>query len=449
LDPHEIDKLPGTHGKVHRSVPASIWVSTLYFCEGLPFSIVRLMSSVYFKDLGVPNRLIGLFSSVGLAWSIKLIWSPLVDLVSTRRRWLLITQGLLVISGLVLALTPGLSFKVEAAMIAMAAMALLSATQDIAIDGYYLEALNEKDQAEYAGMRVAAYRVAMIVGSGALVALAGLTGWTAGFGAAAVIMGLLLFFHALFLPVLEKKQGKGRERNGKDNPEQNRDATCKAQALSLSTFMEAFTSYLHQPRIILVLLFIMLYKQGDALLFAMNTPFFMDIGVTVPQLGLIAGTIGKIASIGGSIAGGMLMARLGVKKGVWILSFAMNVPIAMYIWLAHEAAKGQHVSLLLVGTVHSLEQLAAGLGTAAYMVFLMRTCSKKYKAAHYAIATSLMALGMTGAGMVSGYLTEALGYEEFFWVCFAATLPGLLMMWFLPFGRFAADMENHARAGKP
>jgi len=381
------------------------------------------MSSAFFKAYGLSNSAIGLFSVVGLAWTLKLFWSPLVDLYSTRRQWMMITQALLVAASGLLVLATALPEPVYYAIVVMVLMAVLSATQDIAIDGYYLEALDDNDQARYSGLRVSAYRVAMILAAGPLLFVSGLVNWTVGFGCAAVLLGLVFTYHYWFLPV------------------QGRTDAADRQPFSLGAFAEAFTTYLQQPRIVLLIVFILVYKTGDNLLFAMTTPFLMDAGISVADIGLIAGTIGKIATIAGSIAGGFWMARAGTRIGVWTLSFAMNIPILLYVWLAHHVADGTVPSLWLVGFVHSSEQFASGLGTAAYMVLLMRTCTRAFRAAHYAIATGIMALGMTGSGMASGYLTEDLGYINFFWVSFAATVPGLVMMWFLPFGRMAADVE--------
>lgn len=393
-------------------VRAAPWVLTTYFAEGLPFAIVRQLSSEYLTSMGVSPKEIGATSLYGLAWNLKLLWSPLIDRYSTIRRWLIVTEALLGLAVLALAWPAGLRHT-DVVWRVIIVVALLAATHDIAIDGFYLEALDKDTQARFSGLRVAAYRVAMLAGKGLLVLAGVLQGigwdkaasWRITFLAAGAAMLLLAAGHAMALP---------------------RPADKRATDAPPPRYADAFVSFLQQPKIAASLAFIIAYKAGDALMFAMNAPFLKSLGFGDLLRGGV-GTAGMIASITGSIVGGATIARYGQKRALGPIAIGQSLAILLYVALA-----AVRPGMLAVGVVAVLEQLAGGVGDAALAVFLLRRCSPTHKAAHFAIASALMSVASTGAGVASGFLLERLGYPVFFLLAFVASLPGVILTWFVP-----------------
>ncbi|MFO1520059.1 MAG: MFS transporter [bacterium] len=470
---------------------APVWVSFIYFAEGLPFTFLR--SSVvpaFLKQMGASLEVIGLTSLLGIPYTFKFLWSPFVDIFWRKRHWTLALQFSLVVMLVFLSFIIAIPHAMAFWWTGFAIAAFLSATQDIAIDGFYLEALDDKEQAAYAGLRIAAYRVSMILGTSIPLMIAGKVNWFAGFLSCAALLGLVFAYNFFLLPkpkaekkILEpakrvsaslasepEKSVQGYFHDAftvvlmagivfgwqyhwikgeyfkpliaiaavyllsrvffhlKDFLLKGEGGEAKAKFVAyLQSYMEAFRSYLDQERILLVIVFMLLYKLGDAMLFSMNTPFLLDLGVTTFQLGWISGTVGKVASISGSIFGGWWVAKKGLRKGLLQLALTMNAAILAYVWMAM-----MKPGLWGVVAVHALEQVAAGVGTTAFAIFQMRTCKKEYKAAHYAIATSIMAFGPMISGPIGGHVASHLGYASFFWVCFGASIPGLLLIPFLP-----------------
>jgi len=410
--------------KIESDRKPSVFIPTLYFVEGLPYTIVNLMSVVYFKSLGAGNDFIGLTSLLYLPWTIKLFWAPLVDVIATRRRWILVSQ--MVLAALCAAAAAGALMPQALALsvAVFAVMAVASATQDIAIDGYYLDVLDKGQQALYVGVRNAAYKVAWLFGSGALVYLAGKLGescgvaggWCAAFVACAVIMAAFCVFHSVSLPDLPRTE-----------------PPAGTGGIDLKLFVEVFRSYLDQQRIAVVLVYILIFRLGDALMLKMAQPFLLDpvekggLGMSIADVGLVYGTVGTIFLLAGGILGGWLICRDGLRR--WLLPTAViqNSAILLY-WLLAVCKPG----IAWVAVVNSVEQFSYGLGVAAYTVFLLSTVKAEFKAAHYAIATAVMALGVMAPGAVSGYLQGALGYQMFFLVSFLVAVPGFVTVFFLP-----------------
>jgi len=401
-------------------------VPSLYFAEGLPYTLVNLVSVPMLKGLGASNEAIGLTSLLYLPWALKGLWGPLVDRYGTRRGWILGTQGCMAaLFGLaalgLLGPAPGL-----AAVACFAVVAVVSATHDIAVDGYYLEALSARRQTLFVGVRGAAYKLAWLAGQGGLVYLAGAlaaagllglaSSWAAAFGLAALALALLAGYHAARLPRLAGGGGAGSD-----------------QGLGRS-FAAAFRSYLELPRVGWLVAFILLFRLGDAFMLKMAQPFLMDapelggLGMSTEQIGLLYGTVGTVASVAGGLAGGWLITHGGLRRWMWPLALTQGVFILLYLWLAW-ARPG----VLGVAVVNAVEQLAYGLGVSAYTVVLFRAVRPEHRAAHYAITTSLMAAGMMLPGALSGYLAEAFGYQGFFLACFALALPGLLLLFCVPY----------------
>lgn len=389
------------------SVP---WVATTYYGEGLPYSIVHQVSAELFTAFGASLQAIGYTSLYGLAWNFKFLWSPAVDFFGQKRAWVAATQIALAIAMFALAM-PAQHGDLPTVAWGLIAVSILAATQDIAVDGFYLEALPDKRQAALTGLRVGAYRVAMLVGKGGLVVLAGLAGgWKAAFFAAGAMMLLLGIGHALLLPRPAKIERTERH--------------------AFKAFWSAFVSFLKQPKVGLVLAFTLTYRAGDALMFNMGTPFFKDLGLSLTQRGIVNGTWGTLASVGGSMAGGIIVSRWGLERTLRPIALAQGFAILLYAWLAF-ARPGLSA---IIGIV-LVEQIIAGIGTAGLMVFLMRRCHGAYKASHFAIASALMSVGTTVAGLVSGKLATRYGFPVFFLIAFAAAIPGMILAWFVPTNR--------------
>jgi len=272
------------------SVP---WVATTYYGEGLPYSIVHQVSAELFTAFGASLAAVGYTSLYGLAWNFKFLWSPAVDVIGQKRAWVVGTQIALALAMFALAM-PAQHGDLPTVAWLLIPVSILAATQDVAVDGFYLDALSDKRQAALSGLRIGAYRIAMLVGKGGLVVLAGLAGgWKAAFFAAGAMMLLLGIGHALLLP---------------------RPAKVVRSEKGAIAFWRAFVSFLKQPKVGLVLAFILTYRAGDALMFNQGTPFLKDLGLSLTQRGIVSGTWGTLASVGGSMLGGYIISRWGLAR---------------------------------------------------------------------------------------------------------------------------------------
>jgi PAT family beta-lactamase induction signal transducer AmpG len=402
----------------------SLWVSSTYFAEGLPYMIVRFMSQVFFTDLGVREALLGFLNFLGIPWNLKFLWAPLLDIFSTKRRWMLIIQFLITLITFIIAILAGIHASpappviLQAAAFLFIGLAFIAATNDIAIDAYYLEGLTDKkDQAAYSGLRVMAYRVAVIYARSVLIAVAGIANWFWGFTAGAFTMLVFLLLHNFLLPRFEAEKQK-----------------MAGFMEAARGFRDSFLSYLKQEKVVFVLIFVATYKLGDEILFSMNTPFLMrELAVTKTQLSWIAGIVGSVCAICGAMIGAWWIKTAGFKKAVWPITILMNFNIWAYVLLSEFRPQAVTAkALAFIAAVHGYENIAAGLGTAALMVYLMRLCSQKYKAAHFAIGTAIMTLGSTFIGGFSGIIVEMVGYTKLFILGFVAAVPSMLLLFFIP-----------------
>jgi len=389
---------------VPRRSSTAFWTSTTYFAEGLPYSVVHQISAQFFTASGASLQAIGLTSLYGLAWNLKFLWSPLIDIIGNKKRWVVVLE--LLISFVVAVLTwPVLNLDLESAAKMFVIIAFLAATHDIAVDGYYIHSLNEPDQAAFSGLRVAAYRIALLMGNGALVVVAGMVSWATCFLTAAGIMAFLAFFHQLFLP---KPQAAGTH-------------------LKFSVMGEAFITYLQQPHIAIILAFILLYRAGDSMMFAMATPLLRDLGFNTATRGFLSGTLGTLSGIGGALIGGATISRYKLRRCLFPFTLIQSLSIPAYAWMAYVKP-----GLFGVGLVIAFEQLAAGLGTAALLVFLMQRCNRNFQATHFAIGSALMSVSATIAGSASGFLASGVGYTLFFCIAFFISWPGVIIAWRMP-----------------
>ncbi len=396
------------------------WVPSLYFSQGLPNAVAASLSVVMFKNLGVSNTEIALYTSaLYLPWVIKPLWSPLVELVGSKRRWVVVTQFVL---ALVLA---GISTAVPSPDFLRPTLALLwvmsfcSATHDIAADGLYLLALPAHQQAAFVGVRSTFFRVSSIAVKGGLVWLAGwLLGrsgdiarvWSTIFAVLSGWFVLSAAYHAWVLP-----------RSPADRPAA-RGARERAGSL------EIFSSFLAKPGIGTTVAFLLLYRLAEAMALKLVEPFLLDpraaggLGLTNEQLGFANGTVGVTALLGGGLLGGWLISRYGLKRMLWPMILVMHVPIVVFLLLAIARPEG----LALISSALAVEQFGYGFGFTAYMTYMMFVAVGPHRTAHYAICTGFMAGGLMVPGMAAGWLQEQLGYAGFFACTCAATFPSFI-----------------------
>lgn len=416
------------------------WTASTYFGEGLPWSILHQVAAEFFTAAGLPAREVGFTSALHFTSSLKFVWSPIVDLIGTLRQWIVTTQfalGVLMAALAVLAhnMASGTgSGDTTSIWLVLIAIGLFSATHDIACDGYYMSALGRDDQARYTGVRVAAFRVAMLVGSAGLVYLGGRVHWLAAFGAGALLMLGLAIAHRLWLP-----------RARAPRPLSAASAAPQSWPERLAHIRGAYLSFLHQPRALVVLLFLLSFKLGDALMFGMSKVLFRELGIGTADRGVLNG-FGTAASIAGAMLGGLWIARAGLNRALMPIALIMAGTLPLYLWLAAprlpaDILTGLGAPVLLahslspplwqVGGILVIEQLCGGLATAAQTIFIMRRCHPDHKAAHFAFATAIYSLAQTVSGTYSGFLYEAHGPLVYFSVAAVACIPCLVLLPFL------------------
>jgi PAT family beta-lactamase induction signal transducer AmpG len=386
---------------------------TANFGEGLPWSVLHQMGTEFLTESRASSTQIGSTSLFHLAVTLKFLWSPIVDLFGRKRSWLIASQ--LVLAGGMVAI--GAAVSASAApwfapfWIVASLFAVVHATHDIACDGFYIEALDGREQALYSGVRTAAFRAAMIVGSSGLVVLSFHAGWFAGFAAAGVIMLATAFVNGKLLPRPER---------------QAPFAAASTPGAKAAAFWDAYRSFVAQPRAALVLSFMFFYKLGDIMMFAMSKPLLRDIGVNLGQRGLLNG-LGTFSFIVGSLVGGTLVARRGLERTLVPMLYAQNLAIPLYVAMAVWKP-----GLVGVGAIVLTEQLVAGIGSAAHVMFLIQRTRRAFSASHYAFATAVVSLGSTLSGYASGPLDQHFGHVTFFTIAFVASWPALVLVWFVP-----------------
>jgi MFS transporter, PAT family, beta-lactamase induction signal transducer AmpG len=406
-----------------RSKRALLWTSTTYFGEGLPWSFLHQMGTEFLTAIGASKTQIGSTSLLHLAVTFKFLWSPALDLFGKRRTWLWVLQLVLGLGMFaVAAVAP--SRNLTAFWLMVSALAIVHATHDIACDGFYLQALDKHGQALYSGTRLGAYRLAMIVGSSVLVVLAGKTSWLWGFAAAGVLMILTAVVNAAIMPhPPERAPGDQIASDGSHRP-------------PAVAFIDAFRSFITQPQAALVLSFMLFYRLGDIMMFAMSKPLLRDLGVDTAHRGLLNG-LGTGASILGVVLGGAFVARRGLARALVPLIYVQNLGIPLYIgmavWKPHLAA---------ITAIVLVEQLVGGFGMAGATVFLMQRCRRAFSASHFAMATSVVSLASTFSGYASGPLNERLGHPLFFTVAFLASIPSLVLVLVVPKTPIELDLEG-------
>ncbi|GAB4296519.1 MAG: AmpG family muropeptide MFS transporter [Ignavibacteriaceae bacterium] len=406
-----------------------LWVPSLYFTEGLPYIIVMSLTTVMYKRLGISNAEIALFTSwLYLPWVIKPLWSPFVDILFTKRLWIISTQFFLGITLIFIAISLNFqSFFILSILIFYIA-AFLSATHDIAADGFYMLGLNQKDQSFFIGIRSTFYRFAMIFGQGLLVIIAGFledelneisAAWVFTLCLAGLFLLILFVYHKSVLPY----------------PSEDRANVIPDPRIIFRKFADTFITFFRKERIVTAVLFILFYRLGEGQLVKMASPFLLDpaeaggLGLSTESVGFIYGTVGVIALITGGITGGIAVSKKGLKFWIWWMIAAINLPDLVYVFLSIT----QTENFFIINSLIAVEQFGYGFGFTAFMMVLIYISEGEFKTAHYAIATGIMALGMMLPGMVSGIIQEAVGYKLFFiWVCIS-TIPSFIITAFLRF----------------
>lgn len=402
------------------------FIPTLYFASGVPYIIINTVSVIFYKKLGINNTQIALWTSfLYLPWVIKMLWAPIVDTYSTKRTWILATQFAMFCSLGLVAFCLQLPNFFFLSLAALTIGAFISASYDIATDGFYLLVLNPAQQAFFSGIRSLFYRLAVIFGSGFLVYLAGQLevslnniplSWTLAIGFSALVLVILFIFHRFILPLPES------------------DSQLHTQTLTQTIpFWTVITSYFQQEKIGAILAFILLYRFGEAMLVKLASLFLLDkpelggLGLSTSDVGLVYGTFGVISLIIGGILGGVVISKYGLKKCLFPMALALNLPDIFYVYMAYAKP-----SLSLIYPLVSLEQFGYGFGFTAFSVYLMYICQGEYKTSHFAISTGIMALGMMVPGLISGYIQANFGYPLFFVLVCLLTIPGMITLFFLP-----------------
>ena len=395
-----------------------LWVPTLYFAEGIPYFIVNNISLVMFKNMGMPNGMLAFYTSLlYLPWVIKPLWSPFVDIIKTKRWWILAMQMLMSAAMLLLpfllpqesgeAISSSPLFFVTLIIFWITAFA--SATHDIAADGFYMLGLNSNKQAEFVGIRSTFYRLSSIFGQGVLVALAGYLesrtsdvhlAWKITLVLSAVIFACVTLYHARALPV----------------PASDMTSNATTASEILKEFGRTFVTFFKKKGVLIAMLFMLLYRLPEAFLVKMMNPFLLDsaaeggLGMSTQDVGIIYGTIGVAALTVGGILGGIAASRWGLKKSLWPMALSLTLPCLSFVFLAAY----QPDNLWVIGSCVALDQFGYGFGFTAYMLYLIYFSEGEFKTAHYSLCTAFMALSMMLPGLVAGYVQEWLGYTSFF-----------------------------------
>ncbi len=401
------------------------WVPSLYFMEALPYVAVNVLSVIMYKEMGLTNTQLALYTSwMYLPWVIKPLWSPVVDSLASERKWILLTQ-LLSGAGLAgVALTLPAAFWLQATIAFFWLVAFSSATHDIAADGYYIIALDDNNQALYVGIRSTFYRIGMIFGQGLLVMTAGWikhststpNAWAITFLIMAAIGICLAFYHKFVLPLTSK-----------DYDEQNKQRMPLMQIMrkTLQDTRKTLRIFVSKPQFWAAFLFMILFRFPEAQLVKIASPFMLDsaenggLALQTEFVGFVYGTIGVIGLLSGGIIGGFVIANGGLRKWLWPMVLAITVPDAVYIYMsmAHSSQP------LIISTCVFIEQFGYGFGFTAYMMYLIYFSRGENSTTVYALCTALMALGMMLPGMMAGWLSDMMGYQHFFiWILIACSV---------------------------
>ena len=398
------------------------WVPTLYFAQGLPYIAVMTLSVIMYKRLGISNTDIALYTGwLYLPWVIKPFWSPIVDIFSTKRHWIILMQWLVAIAFAGIAFTLPTTFFFSMTLAVFWMVAFVSATHDIAADGFYMLALSEHEQSFYVGIRSTFYRIASIAGQGALVVVAGYiedhTGniagaWSAVFFILSALFLVFAVYHSWSLPKVEARKDDEKSGNIAD---------------VWREFGNVFAAFFRKKQVGIAILFMLLYRLPEAQLVKLINPFLLDpveaggLGLSTSDVGIVYGTVGIIGLTLGGIIGGVFAARHGLRFWLKPMAWSMSLTCLTFVYLSYASDP----SLMAIKACVFIEQFGYGFGFTAYMLYLIYFSEGEFSTAHYSICTGFMALGMMLPGMAAGWIEDTIGYRMFFiWtmVCCIATI---------------------------
>ena len=413
--------------KEKRSNPA-FWITSLYFAMGLPFVAISVASSIMYKSMGIPDKSIAFWTSlIMLPWTIKPLWSPVLEMFKTKKYFVVFTEIFTAVCFGLVCISLSLPHYFAYSIAIFSLMAFSGATHDIAGDGLYMDTLDSAKQSRYIGWQGAAYNVAKVFTSGLIIYLAGVLektmGVTPGWTVIMLIYGGIMLLIGLF-NIRQLPSGKIREFT---------DVTLKDRFKEL---LFIFKNFFTKKHIFYYICFIILYRFAEG--FAVKiVPLFLKanrneggLGLSTEEIGLVYGTAGAIAFIAGSLISGLYVSKRGLKKSLFTLCCVFNFPYVVYVFLA--CWQPENVYLITLGIV--VEYFGYGFGFVGIMLFMMQQIApEKYKMANYAFGTGIMNLGVMLPGMLSGYISDMVGYKHFFIFVLIATIPALLITYFVPF----------------
>ena len=403
------------------------WVPSLYLAEALPYVAVMVIATTMYKRLGLSNTDLALYTSwLYLPWVIKPLWSPFVDMMKSKRWWI-VTMQLLVGAALGgVAFTIPVSWWLQGTLCFFWLMAFASATHDIAADGFYMMGLNEHEQAYFVGIRSTFYRIATIFSSGLLVGLAGALqvitrsirySWSLVFYLMAGLFIAFWLYHNWVLP----------------RPSEDSEKQTKTVSGIWNEFCQTLITFFKKPQVLAGICFMLFYRMPEGLLAKVSALFLVDaphnggLGLSDGEYGLVQGTVGVIGLTIGGILGGFCASRDGLKRWLWPMVLAITLPDIVYVLLAYLLPS----SLVTISICVFIEQFGYGFGFSAYMLYLIYYSQGEHKTSHYALCTAFMALSMMIPGLFAGALQEAVGYQAFFLIVVAACSLTYVVTWFL------------------
>ncbi len=390
------------------------------YSAGLPLLLIGSTLQAWMTDSGIDLTTIGMLSLVGIPYSLKFLWAPLLDryelpFLGRRRGWMVIFQVALVASLLLLSM---LDPKANVTMVCLVSLviAFFSASQDIVLDAYRREILTDEELGLGSSVYIAGYRIAIIVSGALALNMADNMSWSLVYKIMAALMAPAILFTFIF-----PKENRHIQR-----PNNIKDAV-------VGPLMDFFT----RKGAWVILLFILLYKVGDSMASNMTTPFILDLGYTKSDMGNIAKTFGMMATILGGIIGGVMMLRMNMKWSLISFGILQAVSTLGFAWLP-----SMPLSLGALATVIALENLASGMGTAAYAGYMASLTNKQFTGTQYALFTAIMGVPRTILSSPTGWMAEKLGWEQFFVFCTLAAVPGLLLL--IPVFRLSKPQESAA-----
>jgi len=378
----------------------------LGFSSGLPLALIATTLQAWMTAENVDLRVIGIFSLVGLPYTLKVFWAPIMDRftppwLGRRRGWIIITQLLLAVSILALGLTSPSIMPWVVASLAFA-IAFCSASQDIVIDAYRADVLHEKELGAGAATTVVGYRIALLTSGAIALILSDYLPWRIIY----LIMAVIMLINTLFTLTAPEPA----------------ERVIPPKTLKEAVW-EPLLSYFRRSGAVEMLLFIMVYKLSDAMAGAMTTPFLLDMGFSRTDVGTVNKAFGLLSTILGTLAGGSIIAKIGINRSLWIFAFLQAFSNFAFTALA---LIGKNYASMVVAI--GLENICGGMGTAAFVAFMMRLCDKRFTATQYALLTSFMAVTRVLAGVPTGFMVSSMGWPMFFAVSMLGALPGIILL---------------------